>query len=88
MLALRTQGEEVQVASIQHIKLMESERFMNKPRSNILQWLDYMERYLNVNQVAKGKKIQVACTYLELCVAQDCQILAKQFEVVGQDNCL
>ena len=47
--ALRTQGGNAQGASSQRIKLMESERFKDKPGSNILQWLDYMKRYLTIS---------------------------------------
>ena len=70
LLALRTQGGNAQGASTQRIKLMEPERFKDKPGSNILQWLDCMERYLTAGQVAEDEKIQVAWTYLEQRVAQ------------------
>ena len=36
LLALRTQGGNIQGASTQRIKLMEPKRFKNKPGSNIL----------------------------------------------------
>ena len=56
LLALKTQGGNAQGASIQRIKLMEPEHFKDKPGSNILQWLDYMECYLTAGQVAEEKK--------------------------------
>jgi hypothetical protein len=86
LLALRTQGGNAQGASTQRIKLMEPERFKDKPGSNILQWLDCMERYLTAGQVAEEEKIQVAWTYLEPRVAQHWQTLAKELEASGQDN--
>ena len=62
LLALRTQGGNAHGASTQRIKLMKLERFRDKPGSNILQWLDCMERYLTACQVAEEEKIQVAWT--------------------------
>ena len=41
------------------IKLMEPERFKDNPRSNILLWLDCMERYLTTGQIAEEEKILV-----------------------------
>ena len=65
---------------------MEPGRFKNKPGSNILQWLECMERYLTAGQVAEEEHIQVTSTYLEPRVAQHWQ--AKELEATGQDNCL
>ena len=38
---------------------MEPERFKDNPRSNILLWLDCMERYLTTGQIAEEEKILV-----------------------------
>ena len=86
LLALRTQGGNAQGASTQHIKLMEPERFKDKPGSNILQWLDCMERYLIVGQDIEEETVQVAWTYLKPRVAQHWQTLAKELEATMQDN--
>ena len=56
LLVLKTQGGNAQGASIQSIKLTGPEHFKDKPGSNILQWLDYMECYLTAGQVAEEKK--------------------------------
>ena len=88
LLALRTQGGNAQGAYTQHFKLMKPERFKDKPGSNILQWLDCMERYLTAGQVAEEEKTQVAWTYLKPWVTQHWQILAKELEAPWQDNCL
>ena len=73
LLDLRTQGGNVHGALTQRIKLMEPERFKHKSGSNILQWLDNMERYFTAGQVTEEEKIQVAWTYLEPRVAQHWQ---------------
>lgn len=60
--ALISQGRNAQRASIQRIKLMEPKRFEDKPRSNILQWLECMERYLTTGQVTKEEKLHIVWT--------------------------
>ena len=86
LLALRTQGGNAHGVSTKRIKLMEPERFKDKLGSNILQWLDCMECYLTADEVVEEEKIQVAWTYLELCVVQHWQTLAKELEATRQDN--
>ena len=86
LLALRTQGGSAQGASTQRIKLMEPERFKDKPGSNILKWLDCMERYLIAGQVVEEETVEVAWTYLKPRVAQYWQTLAKELEATMQDN--
>ena len=73
LLALRTQGGNAQGTSTQRIKLMEPERFKDKLGSNILQWLDCIERYLTAGQVAEEEKNP---SYLDLPRATRGPILA------------
>lgn len=54
---LRTQNGNALRASTQHIKYMELKRFKDELRSNILQWLDCMDRYLTTNQIVEEELI-------------------------------
>jgi hypothetical protein len=44
--------------------------FKDKPRSNILFWLDSMKRYIVINQRDLAFKVQIASTYFEPYIAQ------------------
>lgn len=64
LFGLRMQGGNVQGASIHCIVLMKPKCFKDKSGSSVLQWLDYMKRYLTADQVIGEEKNSICLDLL------------------------